>query len=396
MPARDPVETYRELRATPELLVRVAESDAPELRLQAELRKSYADDLVRAALSLRDARLRARGKFERADDTWFDAVGLEQATPEAVARHKAARFARDEEPVVVHDYCCGVGADTTALAAAGCRVVAYDRDPLRAEFARWNVEAAGLADRVTVEVADVEALTDRDALLHVDPDRRASGSGRRRTIRLEQMVPSLDRLHQWIDEFPGGAVKLSPASNFQDKFRDVEIELVSLNGECKEATVWFGRLAGDAPWRATVLPSGETLTGDPLDAYAPPGPLGRFLHDPDPAVVRAGLVDALCEATSLSRLDAAEEYLTSDEPVDSPFTQTFEVLAEVRNNNREIRRAVRAAGFGSVEIKCRHVPVEAEAVRRRLPLDGDQPGVVVFARVEGRTRVVIARRCSQV
>ena len=45
---------------------------------------------------------------------------------------------------------------------------------------------------------------------------------------------------------------------------DTEIELVSVSGECREATVWFGELKGDAPYRATVLPGGESIAGDPM------------------------------------------------------------------------------------------------------------------------------------
>lgn len=391
----DPVEVYRRLRADPELLERVGNATEDELALQKELRATHPDAVVRAALALVESRRRAAAKFSRVAEMWFDRIGLEQATPEAVAAHKAKRFAAalDGGDGIVHDYCTGIGADAIGLAAAEVPVASFELDPLRAEFARWNAEAYGVSELVSVRVADVTAIADREALLHVDPDRRATSSGRR-TIRIEEMTPDLEQLRTWMDEFPGGAIKLSPASNFQDKFRDAEIELVSLNGECKEATIWFGSLAGAEPFRATVLPEGATLAGDPLSAYSPPGPLGQFLYDPDPAIVRAGLVDTLAESTGLGRLDAAEEYLTSDELVASPFTRAFRVLAEVSNNNREIRRAVRAVGFGQVEVKCRHVRIDADGIRRKLPLEGTEPGVVVFARINGRTRVVIARRAD--
>jgi SAM-dependent methyltransferase len=59
----------------------------------------------------------------------------------------------------VLDVGCGVG--TTAIRVArevGCRVTAGDVAPLMLERARANVARAGLADRVTVEEADVQAL----------------------------------------------------------------------------------------------------------------------------------------------------------------------------------------------------------------------------------------------
>ena len=59
----------------------------------------------------------------------------------------------------------------------------------------------------------------------------------------------------------GGAIKLSPASDFAQHFAgpNVEIELISLRGECKEATVWFGELAS-CRRRATRLPEDVTWT----------------------------------------------------------------------------------------------------------------------------------------
>ena len=129
-------------------------------------------------------------------------------------------------------------------------------------------------------------------------------------MRVEDYVPGLDYLQRLTRTGRGGAIKLSPAANFGGKFRDVEVELVSLHGECKEATIWFGELRGTASWRATILPTGETITGEPLDFTANISAPLQYVFDPDPAVVRAGLVDAVAVQLGLNRLDPAEEYLT--------------------------------------------------------------------------------------
>src|SRR5690606_29972788 len=134
----------------------------------------------------------------------------------------------------------------------------------------WNAEVYGVANKVTTRVADVEQQPGTSPLVHIDPDRRA---GAKRSVRIEDYRPSQAFLETLIESRSGGAIKLSPASNFGGKFPECEIELISLNGECKEATVWFGRLAHDEPRRATVLPSGDTLAADPLSERAPIGPL---------------------------------------------------------------------------------------------------------------------------
>ena len=140
------------------------------------------------------------------------------------------------------------------------------------------------------------------------------------------------------------------------------------------------------------MPSGETIAGHPLEISVPLAPLGRFLYDPDPAVVRSGLVDLVAHRHELKRLDGAEEFLTSDTLVDSAFVTPFEVLADLANNERDYRNWLRKSDFGQIEIKCRHIPIQADAVRRRLPLPGDQPGVLIFARCDGKARAILARR----
>lgn len=383
-PDESEFEILRQLRATPDIFRQLEARGGAELHVQAELRRQFPDALVRAALTLRDLRERAAGKFTWAEAMWFDRVGLEQATAEPVARYKAERFEGH-----VWDYCCGIGSDTAAL-ADHCAVTAVDVDPAACLRTKWNAEVYGVADHVTVLCADVTMLSDRHGLLHIDPDRRPGRGGR--VVRVEDSIPGLDFLTQMTHEFAGGAIKLSPAGNFMGKFPDAEIELISLSGECKEATIWFGELAGEAAFRATVLPSGDSLAGNPLEAYIPVGELGGYLYDPDPAIVRSGLIDVLADQIGLKRLDAAEEYLTADVFVDSPFVRGFRVLAELPNNDREIRRFFRTHEFGQVEIKCRRIPIHVEAVRRKLPLKGARPGVIVFARILGRARAVVCER----
>ncbi len=377
----------RELRGTPELFAELKVQGGSELQIQQRLRDQFKPELVRAALTLAGLREKATVKFTQAESMWFDVKGLEQASSETVARHKARRFQGR-----VWDFCCGIGADAIALAEADCQVTGVDLVAANCLRATWNAEAYGVRDRLETVAADIATISDRSGLLHIDPDRRPMAG--KRVVRLEDCLPDLAVMQRLAQEFRGGAIKLSPASNFGGKFDGAEIELVSLHGECKEATIWFGELAQSEPFRATVLPAGETLAADPLSAWTNVGELGAYLFDPDPAIVRAGLVDVLAERLNLRRLDDAEEYLTGDELVQSPFVQTFQVLENLPNNEREVRAAFRSRQFGQLEIKCRHIPVQVEALRRKLSLEGSDPGVLVFARQAGRSRAVICRRLT--
>ena len=374
-----------QLRESTDLLAEVFASGEPELRLQKRLRDAFPAELVLEALQLRDLRQRAAAKFARAQDMWFDRRGLEQSTAEEIARHKAKRFCTVD---CVEDWCCGIGGDSLALADVS-EVTAVDCRPVNCLRTEWNAAAYGVAARVHAECEDVLERAAHDKFLHVDPDQR---TGRRRSRRIEDCVPGLEILQSLTQQARGGAFKLSPAGNFFGKFPGCEIELISLHGECREATIWFGDLAGAHELRATVLPENETLVGDELEYYTQVEEPGRYVYDPDPAVVRAGLLDHLCGQSEFARLDDAEEYLTSESLIRSPFAAAFEVQDIVPNNQRDIRRAVQRAEIGDVEIKCRHIPIDADRIRRKLPLNGTRRGVVIFARISGRARSIIARR----
>lgn len=378
-------QTLLDLRETPRIFERLREISGTELQVQSRLRQEFPEALVRAAMTLQDLRRKALAKFTCGDRLWLDRIGLEQCTSELVADHKARRFSG-----LVWDYCSGIGSDAAALARHTCEVVTVDADPACSLRTRWNAEVLSPGRTLSCVSARVEELTDRSGLLHVDPDRRVSQATR--AVRIEDYVPRLDQLQRWTQEFAGGAIKLSPAANFGGKFPTAEIELISVHGECKEATVWFGQLAGEKPWRATALPSGETLAGEPMEAVADIRPLGGYLFDPDPAIVRAGLVDLLAERLGLARLDAAEEYLTSNSLVVSHFVRAFEVQAELSNNPKEVRAYYRNSNVGQLEIKCRHIPVDVDRMRKQLSLTGGEPGVLIFARVSGKARAVVARR----
>lgn len=385
--ANDECRVLCELRRTPEILELISAWNGPELGLQSKLRRQFPDHLVRAALTLHELRRKAASKFSQAASIWCDRRSLEQSTAEVVANHKAKRFEGH-----AWDLCSGMGSDAIAMASR-CLVTAVDLNPAACLRVQWNAETYGVADQIRVLCQDVMQLDELSGLAHIDPDRRAGSEGK--ASRIEDYVPSLAELLSIMPRCRGGAIKVGPASNFGGKFPDTEIELISLAGECKEATVWFGELAGSQPFRATVLPAGQTITGHPLDAVAPVTPLRRYVYDPDPAVVRAGLLDVVAQELDLTRLDEAEEYLTSDTLVESAFVHPFEVLAELPYNENELRAWLRKSDFGQVEIKCRHIPVQAETLRRRLPLPGHQPGVVIIAKLAGKSRTICARRCAK-
>lgn len=374
------------------LLAEVSEISSPRPADIDRWRRLAAPEKVAAAIRLASCRARAKTKFTRADSLWLDPVGLEQATSEVVARHKARRF---EAGSLVVDLCAGIGGDAVALADRG-PVLAVDLDHGMCRRLAWNAAAYEVGDRVLPCQCRAEDVAIRKgAWVHIDPDRRARNQVRARS--LIDYTPGLAFLRQLAREGRAGAIKLSPASDFARHFAGpgFEIELISLQRECKEATVWFGAPVS-CRRRATVLPENATWTdrdGGVQEANrAPVGPISEFLYDPDPALLRSGLLDSFALAHGLYRIAADVEYLTGANLLISPFLVAFEVEGVHRLDLKRLRRLVARQDLGPLEIKVRGLDVVPETLRLQLRPRGAHPATLILAGGAGPARAILARR----
>jgi SAM-dependent methyltransferase len=352
-----------------------------------QLRKLHPAELAKAALETALLRIKARARFTHADRMYFTREALEQATSEVVARHRAGRFATFGS---VADLCCGIGGDALALAGAGLTVEAVDSDPLRVAMADANAAALGVADRVWGRVGD--ALTvplPRVNAAFADPTRRADG---RRYLDPEDYAPPLSALRaRFAPGFPL-AVKIAPGVSQADlRSVDAEVEFVSLNGELKECVLWFGAFR-TAVRRATVLPAADSLRAETCPGPGPHAPPRAFLYDPDPAVVRAGLVPLLGERMGARPIDPQVQLLTSDRHAPTPFATAFEVEHVSPFHIRLLREYLRARTVGRVTVIKRGSPADADDLLRKLKLTGPHHRTVLLTRVDGWHAMIVCER----
>ncbi|NBO92449.1 MAG: class I SAM-dependent methyltransferase [Planctomycetia bacterium] len=342
-----------------------------------KLEKRASRELARTAVETAMLRRRATVKFSQALSMYFTREALEQATSEPVARHRARRFHGR-----VLEIGCGIGGDTLALAGVAS-VTAVDLDGLRLDMARTNVAAYG----TTAEFVEGDALTLAPACdaVFVDPDRRVGG---RRQLSVEACEPTLSAVRQHFAGRPLAA-KLAPGVPIHElRTYDGELEFVSLDGELKECVLWIGSWA-TARVRATVLPTGETLAGDCSTEPPPPDAVGAWLIDPDPAVIRAGLVGDLAARLHAWPLDASVAYLTADAWEPTPFARAWPVRDAMPLHLNTLRDHLRTAGVGRVNVLRRGVPLDPDDLIRRLKLKGHGVANLVLTPHEGRPWAII-------
>ncbi|MFF4126636.1 SAM-dependent methyltransferase [Microbispora rosea] len=384
--------------------VKILADGADPVAAASAMRRGHPADLAAAALTQASLRRRAEAKFgPDAAVMYFTPHGLEQATRPEVAAHRAARIraagtratgiratgigaaGEPEGGPAVLDVCSGIGGDLLALARAGCPVHAVDLDPLTVEVARANAAALGLSSLVDVRTGDA-ALADPAGygLLFADPARRGA---RGRTFDPMAYSPTWPVVLDLVARAPAACLKVAPGIPYEFIPEGAEAEWVSYRGEVKEAAIWTG--LGPGVRRATLLPSGATLTASGAEAET--GPVSRYLYEPDGAAVRAHLVGEVAALVSGRLLDPRIAYITSDRLVRTEWASCYEVTDVMPFSLKRLRAALRERRVGVVTIKKRGSAVDVERLRKDLRLSGDNSCVIVLTRIEERPFALLCR-----
>ena len=352
------------------------------------LSRKFPAELARSAVEIAILRREAALKFPQAQKMYFTRPALEQATPAEVAAYHAERYLPFSQVV---DLGCSIGGDTLALAQL-VPTLGIDIDPLRLRMAFANAEALNLSGRTQFVQADLYAWlpVHRSAAcaLFFDPARRSS---ERRAFHVGDYQPPLEVVNRWLAHFPALGVKISPGVERSELLPyDAEVEFISLQGEMKEAVLWFGPLK-TAARRATILPGPHTMAADLTEREEPAAisPPQRYLYEPDPAVLRAGLVRSLARRLNATQLDEDIAYLTSASYLPTPFARAWEIETWLPFNLKRLRDYLRQRRVGRVTVKKRGSPLEPEALIRDLRLKGDQERVIFLTHFMGKPIVIL-------
>jgi hypothetical protein len=365
----------------------------------ADLRRRLSAQRVHLLLEQATLRLRAQRKFSAAPRMFYTPLGLAQATDEWVAAYKASRF---PSGLPLLDLCCGIGGDLMALARRAT-VTGIDRDPIAALLAETNLRTIVGNDSqprsafVIVRDAAAHFPLAEVGAWHIDPDRRPTG---RRTTRVELHSPGLPLLERLLAMRPDAAIKLAPAAELPKRWTlEAELEWISRGGECRQLVAWFGTLARTPGRRcATIVydDSGNvrTFAGDPALELAVAERLGRYLAEPDPAVLAAKLTGALAHEHALAAVAPGSVYLTSDHADADGALTWFEIIDALPFDLKRLKALLRQRGIGRLEVKKRGVPHDPRQVREQLRVPGDGASTLFLTRIAGTVTAIMARRLS--
>mgnify|MGYP001756734170 FL=1 len=278
----------------------------------------------------------------------------------------------------IRDSTCSIGTELAALSAAGLRVLGGDLDHQRLRMARFNVPEVSVVRMDALRPAfagDLKSGALKSGVVVADPARRNSSG---RIAKLEDLQPPLPDL---LDRYNNLVVKCAPGIDYSEF--DGHVEVVSVDGGVKETCLYSPGIVGRGR-RAVVMGASsvkETVTSDEPETDRV-GAVGRYIVDPDGAIVRAGLVRQYAARHGLWQLDPHIAYLTGDELPTG--VRGFEVVEEVPL--KKARSALVGLGAKSVEILVRGVNVDPDELRKKWKLknsSGEAYSVVVTRIGEG-------------
>ena len=283
----------------------------------------------------------------------------------------------------------GIGADALALAAIDIEVTAVERDGVTAALAAYNLAPWTNASVIHGDATEVD-LADFDAA-YVDPARRSNS---RRLNDPADWSPSLDFAFGIAATVPVG-VKLGPGIDRDLIPQGCEAQWVSVGGDVVELGVWFGSLARPGVGRSALVlgadgPAELTAPHDSEDADT--GDVAEYVLEPDGAVIRARLIGDLARSLGAHMLDQHIAYLSTDEPIATPFASCFRVIEQLPFDEKTIKKALAARGIGVLEIKKRGVDVDPAVLRTRLALKGPESATLIVTRLGEKRIALLAER----
>jgi hypothetical protein len=320
-------------------------------------------------------------------DILYTERALEQSSGQVAAMHK-----RQWLKGRVIDLSGGLGSDLIHCTEQITRMVYCDIDPEMCELFRHNAGVLGISDPEIHCGDGIEILmqfpNDSFDIVYVDPDRRV---GKGRSVALKDASPDITaHLTMMLAKGKTLLVKASPALDPTEAARQLpgmtEYRVVSVNGEVKEVLLLVGRSLVEHPARVATIIRGETISefGElNIKAAVWTSEQPNYFYEPDPAVIRAGLVSDVASQFGLMHAHHGSVYLVGYTPTEGFPGRLFNIDAILPANFRSVKEWCKQQGITKANIARREFPEDPDAIRKALKLKDGGETYLFFAKWQG-------------
>ena len=122
--------------------------------------------------------------------------------------------------------------------------------------------------------------------------------------------------------------------------------------------------------------------------------LGRYVYEPDAAVLAAGLDGELAAEHGLAAVSTGIAYLTGDVLIEDGALAAFEIQEQLPLDLKKLRGLLRERGIGRLEIKKRGVPHDPQQLRGQLGLRGENEATLILTRYQRQAIALLCRRTA--
>ncbi|RIV24085.1 SAM-dependent methyltransferase [Fibrisoma montanum] len=361
---------------------------------------------IRPLVAQISARQKARDKlpawYENDDLIFPPTVSVEQASSEQTARYKASLVAGD----TLLDLTGGMGVDTWAFAQRMKQVVYVEHRAELAALAAHNLPKLGLTNvRVLNEdgLAFLQNFDGRADWVYLDPARRDEQGGR--VVRLEDCVPNVlaaGVLSGVLARAEHLLLKTSPLLDLEATIRGLgrvkAVHVVALQGEVKEILFVVGQApvalenvqvnAVNLTINKAVIQS--FLLGEERSAEVVFDDPGRYIYEPNAAVLKAGAFRLIAQRFELAKLAPHSHLYTSPElKADFPG-RVFDLVATCKPDRKALRSLLPDL---QANLTVRNFPQSVDALRKQLGLrEGGNVYILATTLRTGEKRLLITQK----
>lgn len=353
-----------------------APSPSEAAALAKHLRRRYPANLVSSLQTQWKLREKAQEKIGSAEarNCLFTRDGLEQATRKNVAMQRAKRFAAAGVTTLM-DLGCGIGADSRELARICPDFRAVDQSPAAATCAAINLSDLPGAQVLCVNAEQVVTQKNLPALF-VDPARRTAIG---RVLSPAAWSPPLGTVLEWGKRAPYLAVKIAPGIDLANLPAGYHAQWVSVAGDLVECALYSPGLAPEGAGRSALIISRGGVTQYRCASARNPGEshvqvqqaasLGNYFFDPDPAIIRAGILPDICERLEAAPVSSAIAYLTGNTlPTgeDTPAVRCYQIVENLPLKTKIVSSFLRSRQATRLDILKRGVALDIASWRKKV------------------------------
>lgn len=382
-----------------------------------ELALKHRNAKVDMALALRQ--IEARQLLRKKVPSWADnpellfpaKLSLEQCSSEATALYKASLM----HGISFADLTGGLGVDCFFISQhyQVCDYVEVNGE--LCDLARHNFGVLGALEQNTPEFGASERhdhinitpcgaeeyLSHCDPLdgIFIDPARRDNYG--RKVVSVADCSPNVVELQDlMLDKAQRVMVKLSPMLDISLALKELkhvkEVHVVAVGNECKELLFIMEQgFAGDPVFTCVNLLSNQPPVAFTQEEEKTAGlrlakEVGRYLYEPNAAVMKGGCYRLLTERYGVEKLHRNSNLYTSIDFIDNFPGRVFEV-DDWEVFGKKARRILE--GVEKASIAVRNFPMSVAELRKSLKIqDGDQVYLFATTLADERKIVIITHR----